>query len=163
MARHGKMAETRVHNDELLALAKAHRQLMPIATVHPYGDAAREELERLARLGARAIKLHPHTQEFDPYDPRVLDICKRAGEPGIAVLMDNANVVGGDSQALFNLAIRAPKTHFVFNHLGGLDFRFWNILPLANTAKSLMNDNIHFDLSATILLAADSPIEDEFV
>ena len=164
MARHGKLAETRAHNDELLALAKAHATLMPIATVHPYdGDAAKQELERIAGLGARAIKLHPHTQGFDPSDPRVLSLCKRAGELGVVVLMDNANVVGGDSQALFNLALRAPGTHFVFNHLGALDFRFWNILPLAHTAKGLMSDNIHFDLSATVVLVADSPIEDEFV
>lgn len=164
MARAGKLAETRQHNDELLALAKANPAIMPIATVHPYdGDAAHSELERLAGLGVRAIKLHPHTQEFDPQDPRVLALCKRAGDLGLVVLMDNANVVGGDSQALFNLALRAPKTHFVFNHLGGLDFRFWNILPLAHTAKGLMSDNIHFDLSATIVLAADSPLEDEFV
>ena len=164
MARHGKLAETRAHNDELLALAKTHATLMPIATVHPYdGDAAKQELERIAGLGARAIKLHPHTQGFDPSDPRVLSLCKRAGELGVVVLMDNANVVGGDSQALFNLALRAPATHFVFNHLGGLDFRFWNILPLAHTAKGLMSDNIHFDLSATVVLVADSPIEDEFV
>ena len=164
MARHGKLAETRAHNDELLALAKTHATLMPIATVHPYdGDAAKQELERIAGLGARAIKLHPHTQGFDPSDPRVLSLCKRAGELGVVVLMDNANVVGGDSQALFNLALRAPGTHFVFNHLGALDFRFWNILPLAHTAKGLMSDNIHFDLSATVVLVADSPIEDEFV
>jgi uncharacterized protein len=51
----------------------------------------------------------------------------------------------------------------IFNHLGALDFRFWNILPLAHTAKGLMSDNIHFDLSATVVLVADSPIEDEFV
>ena len=122
-----------------------------------------EDVERLAGLGVRAIKLHPHTQEFDPADPRVLALSRRAGELGVVVLMDNANVVAGDSQALLNLALKAPKTRFVFNHLGGLDFRFWNILPLAHTAKGLMSDNIHFDLSGTILLAADSPIRDEFV
>jgi hypothetical protein len=164
MARQGDLAATRARNDQLLALTKAQPKLMAIASVHPYdGDAAQEELQRLAGLGVGAIKLHPHTQGFDPADPRVLALCKRAGELGVVVLMDNANVVAGDSQALFNLALKAPKTHFVFNHLGALDFRFWNILPLAHTAKGLMSDNIHFDLSATVVLVADSPIEDEFV
>ncbi|GAB2612729.1 amidohydrolase family protein [Novilysobacter erysipheiresistens] len=164
MAQHGRLAEMRSNNDQLVALAADHPKLMPIATVHPYdGAAALAELERLAGLGVHVIKLHPHTQAFDPADPRVLALCKRAGELGFVVLVDNANILAGDSQALFNLAIRAPKTHFVFNHLGGLGFRFWNVLPLANTAEGLMADNIHFDLSATILLAADSPIEDEFV
>lgn len=164
MAVLGQLEHTRAKNDELIALSKRHPKLMPIASVHPYdGDAAFAELQRLAKLGVKAIKLHPHTQKFDAADERVLAICKRAGELGFVVLMDNANVVVGDNQKLFNLALQAPKTHFVFTHLGALEFRFWNILPLARTAEDLMDDNIHFDISATVVLAADSPLEEEFV
>jgi hypothetical protein len=77
--------------------------------------------------------------------------------------MDNANIIAGDSERLFNLAVQAPKTKFVFAHMGGLSFRFWNILALARTAKDFFMDNIYFDISATLVLAADSPIEEEFV
>lgn len=164
MAVRGKLDHTRAKNDDLIALSKRYPKMMPIASVHPYdGDAAFAELQRLSKLGVKAIKLHPHTQEFDAADERVLAICKRAGELGFVVLMDNANVVPGDNQKLFNLALKAPKTHFVLTHLGGLEFRFWNILPLARTAKDLMADNMHFDISATVVLVADSPIEDEFI
>ena len=164
MAVRGKLDHTRAKNDELIALSKRYPQMLPIASVHPYdGDAAFTELQRLAKLGVKAIKLHPHTQEFDAADERVLAICKRAGELGFVVLMDNANVLPGDNQKLFNLALKAPKTHFVFTHIGALEFRFWNLLTLARTAKDLMEDNIHFDVSATVVLVADSPIEDEFV
>jgi len=163
MAVLGKVAETRAKNDELIALSKRY-PMIPIASVHPYeGDAAFKELERLSGLGVRAIKLHPHTQQFDAADPRVLAICKRAGELGFVVLMDNANILPGDNQKLFNLALQAGKTHFVFTHLGALEFRFWNILPLARTAEGLMENNIHFDISATVVLIADSPLEAEFV
>jgi predicted TIM-barrel fold metal-dependent hydrolase len=164
MAVRGKLDHTRAKNDELVALSKSHPELMPIASVHPYdGEAAFVELQRLAKLGVKAIKLHPHTQEFDAADERVLAVCKRAGELGLVVLMDNANVLPGDNQKLFNLALKAPKTHFVFTHLGGLEFRFWNILPLARTAEGLLEDNMHFDISGTLVLAADSPLEEEFV
>lgn len=163
MAVLGKVAETRAKNDELIALSKRY-PMIPIGSVHPYeGDAAFAELERLAGLGVRAIKLHPHTQKFDAADERVLAVCKRAGELGLVVLMDNANILPGDNQKLFNLALAAPKTHFIFTHLGALEFRFWNILPLARTAKGLMEDNIHFDIAGTVVLAADSPLEEEFV
>lgn len=163
MAVLGKVVETRAKNDELIALSKRY-PMIPIASVHPYeGDAAFTELERLAGLGVRAIKLHPHTQQFDAADPRVLAMCKRAGELGFVVLMDNANILPGDNQKLFNLALQAGKTHFVFTHLGALEFRFWNILPLARTAEGLMENNIHFDISATVVLVADSPLEAEFV
>jgi predicted TIM-barrel fold metal-dependent hydrolase len=69
----GETDRTRQKNDELIALAKRHTKLMPIASVHPYaGAAALEELKRLAGLGVKVIKLHPHTQQFDVTDSRVL-------------------------------------------------------------------------------------------
>ena len=44
-----------------------------------------------------------------------------------------------------------------------MNFRFWNSLYMARTAKGFFFNNIHFDISATLVLVADSPIEDEFV
>jgi len=160
----GRPDSIRAHNDALLALAAKHPQMLPVATVHPYdGDAALAELDRVAAAGVKVLKIHPHTQKFDPADPRVLALVRRAGERGVIVLMDNASILPGDSEKLFNLALAAPKTTFIFAHLGGLNFRFWNILKMARTAEGLFGDNIYFDISATVTLAADSPIEDEFV
>lgn len=163
-ARQGKLEETRNGNDGIIALAKNNADVLPIATVHPYdGEAAIAEVERVAKLGVKILKIHPHTQAFETDDPRVLALVKRAGELEIVVLMDNANIVPADSQNLFNLALRAPKTKFIFAHMGGTDFRFWNVLKLARTADNLFADNIYFDISGIALLAADSPIENEFV
>ncbi|WP_082665310.1 amidohydrolase family protein [Sphingopyxis sp. H115] len=164
-ARAGNPADIRARNDALIALAAKQAGVVPIATVHPYdGAAALDELQRVAGRGVRLLKIHPHTQRFDPADPRVLTLVKRAGELGVIVVMDNANIVpGGDSEKMFNLALAAPKTKFVFAHMGGLNFRFWNILKMARTAEGLFGDNIYFDISATVTLAADAPIEDEFV
>ena len=163
-AAQGKPAETRANNDKLIALAAKHPDMLPVATVHPYdGQDALLELQRVAALGVKMLKIHPHTQQFDASDPRVLALVRRAGELGIVVLMDNANIVPADSQNLFNLALKAPRTKFIFAHMGALNFRFWNILKLARTAEDLFANNIYFDISATATLAADSPIEDEFV
>jgi len=164
-AREGNPADIAARNDALIALAAKHPGVVPIATVHPYdGPAALDELARVAGRGVRLLKIHPHTQRFDPADPRVLTLVKRAGELGLIVVMDNANIVpGGDSEKLFNLALAAPKTKFVFAHMGGLNFRFWNILKMARTAEGLFGDNIYFDISAMVTLAADAPIEEEFI
>lgn len=160
----GDIEQTRTQNDALIALASKHPKMLPIATVHPYdGNAAVSELRRVAGRGVKLLKLHAHTQKFDVADPRVLELVQQAGALGIVVLMDNANIIAGDSEHLFNLAVNAPKTTFVFAHVGGLNFRFWNILALARTAKDFFMDNIYFDISGTMLLAADSPIEAEFV
>lgn len=117
----------------------------------------------MAGRGVRVLKIHPHTQKFDIADPRVLALVKKAGELGMAVLIDNAGIVPGDCEDLFNLAAKAPKTRFIFAHMGGANFRFWNILVLARTADGFALDNVNFDISGTVLLAADSPIEKEFV
>lgn len=151
-------------NDGIIALAAKYPKLLPIATVHPYdGPAALAELERVAGKGVKILKIHPHTQKFDAADPRVLTLVRRAGELGVVVLLDNASILPGDSEKLFNLALAAPKTKFIFAHLGGFNFRFWNILKAARTAEGLFGDNIYFDISAMVAMVADSPIEDEFV
>jgi predicted TIM-barrel fold metal-dependent hydrolase len=160
----GDTGRTRAENDALIALASKHPKLLPIATVHPYdGQAALDELERVAGRGVKVVKIHAHTQKFDVADPRVFELVDRAGALGIVMLMDNANIIAGDSEQLFNLAVRAPKTKFVFAHMGTLNFRFWNVLALARTTKDFFMDNIYFDISGTVTLVADSPIEDEFV
>ena len=160
----GQPDRIRVGNDAIIALAAKHPKMMPIATVHPYDDqAALMELERVAARGIKILKLHPHTQKFDPDDPRVLMLVRRAGDLGVIALIDNANILPGDSEKLFNLALTAPKTRFIFAHLGAMNFRFWNILKAARTAQGLFGENIYFDISATVALVADSPIEDEFV
>lgn len=160
----GKVEETRANNDGIIALSEKHPGMLPIATVHPYdGQAAVAELERVASRGVKVLKLHPHTQKFDAADPRVLTLVKRAGELGIIVLMDNANILPGDSEKLFNLALNAPKTKFIFAHMGGMNFRFWNILIMARTAQGLFGENIYFDISGTVFMVAGSPIQDEFV
>jgi hypothetical protein len=160
----GKPDAIRDGNDGIIALAAKTPGMLPIATVHPYdGDAALAELTRVAGLGVKVLKIHAHTQRFDSADPRVLAVVKRAGELGVVVLMDNASILPGDTEKLFNLALAAPKTTFIFAHLGGLNFRFWNILKAARTAEGLFGENIYFDISATVAMVADSPVEDEFV
>lgn len=160
----GQPERIRANNDALIALASKHPAMLPVATVHPYdGEAALAELQRVAAAGVKLLKIHPHTQRFDASDARVLALVRKAGELGVVVLMDNANILPGDSEKLFNLALAAPNTTFIFAHMGAMNFRFWNILKAARTAEGLFGNNIYFDISATVALVADSPIEEEFV
>jgi uncharacterized protein len=160
----GELDKIRAGNDSVIALAAKYPQVLPIATVHPYdGSAALAELARVAAAGVKVLKIHAHTQRFDVADPRVEALVRKAGELGVIVLMDNANILPGDSEKLFNLVVRVPGTKFLLAHIGGMNFRFWNILALARTADGFAMDNLNFDISGTVLMAADSPLEAEFV
>jgi uncharacterized protein len=160
----GNPQDVRERNDALMRWAAKHPKVLPIATVHPYdGQAALDELARLAARGLKVLKIHAHTQKFDVADERVLRLVNKAGELGVIMLMDNASIVPGENENLFNLAAQAPKTTFVFAHMGAANFRFWNILALARTAEGFGLRNVYFDISGTVLLAADSPIEQEFI
>lgn len=148
---------TRQKNDELVALSKQYPKLFPICSVHPLnGEFAFRELRRLASLSVKIVKLHPHTQDFDVTDEIVPRLCKLAGDLGITILMDNANIKPGDSENLFNLAVNCSGTRFIFAHIGAFNFRFWNIILAARTAKNFYRDNIYFDISATVVVMADS-------
>ena len=105
----------------------------------------------MAARGIKVLKLHPHTQKFDVNDPRVLALVRRAGELRVIVLMDNANILPGDSENLFN-GVKAPKTK--------LSSVSW---PSRAPPQNFFGDNIYFDISATVTLAASSPIQNEFV
>jgi predicted TIM-barrel fold metal-dependent hydrolase len=101
----GDIAKIRAGNDGLIALAAKHPEVVPIGTVHPYdGKATLDELARIDARGVKTLKIHPHTQRFEISDPRVLALAMKAGELGVAVLMDNAGIVPGDCEDLFNLA-----------------------------------------------------------
>ena len=58
--------------------------VIPFGSVHPDAPDWEPELERIAALGLRGIKLHPDYQDFDMDEPRVLPIFKRPGTWGCA-------------------------------------------------------------------------------
>jgi predicted PhzF superfamily epimerase YddE/YHI9 len=53
-----------------------------------HGDSALVELERVAGLGTKELKLHPNTQNFDVSDPNVAKVVDKY-ELSLAVLFDS--------------------------------------------------------------------------
>ncbi len=95
----GQPQKIRAGNDDIIALAAKHPKMMPVGTVHPYdGPAAVAELERIAAKGIKVLKIHPHTQKFDPDDPRVLTLVRRAGILGVASQLRSPSSLTGISR-----------------------------------------------------------------
>lgn len=160
----GNMDETRRKNDLVIAAAASDPEhFYAIGSVHPKDGAdALIELERLAKLGVRQIKLHPNSQELDVGSAEVAAVTQKCGELSIVVLFDSYNPLDPSQFGkMLMLTLRQPKTRFVLAHMGFSQFREF-------AAFALMADmgrprNVWFDLSATAAFYADSPVEDELV
>jgi predicted TIM-barrel fold metal-dependent hydrolase len=164
IARQGDMTATRALNDAAIAAAKADPEhFYPIASVHPAdGDAALAELDRLAKLGVKVIKLHPNTQRFDVADPAVAKVTAKCGALGIAVLFDSFNPLDANELGkLMMLSLQQPKTSFIFAHMGFTQFR--DTLTLSALRKLGMGGNVWLDISAIGTAYAGSPVQPEFV
>ena len=67
-------------NERVLGLAKAHPELAPCASVHPYRRDALERLEQVAEQGALGIKWLPNAMGIDPASPRCQAYYERLAE-----------------------------------------------------------------------------------
>jgi hypothetical protein len=164
MARKGQMELTRRQNDAVLAAAAASGgRFYPVVSVHPAdGPEALGELERIAKLGAREVKLHPNTQNFDVADPQVAAVTAKCGELGLVVLFDaykpwDASEMG----KLMLLALQQPKTRFVLAHMGMTHFR--EAVSFGLLHKLGLGSNVWFDISAIASTYAGSPVQAELV
>jgi uncharacterized protein len=119
-------------------------------------------LERVAKLGAKEVKLHPNTQNFDVADPAVDAVVQKCGDLGLVVLFDSYKPWDSDELGkLLLLAIRHPETKLVLAHMGLSHFR--DAISFAVIRKLGMGDNVWFDISAIVTTYAGSPVQSELV
>jgi uncharacterized protein len=164
IAQKGAIEATRAKNDAVLKTAKeSGGRFFPIVSVHPHdGAAALAELERVAKLGARIVKLHPNTQNFDVDDPAVGEVIERCGALNLPVLMDSFKPWDADQPGKFlKLALAHPRTKLILAHMGHSQFR--QFLSFGVLKKLGMQTNVFFDTSALATTFADSPLEAELV
>jgi uncharacterized protein len=164
MARRGQLERTRTENDAVIAAAAASNgRFYPVASVHPLdGAAAFVELERVAALGVRVIKLHPNTQNFDVSDPAVAALAARAGELNLILLFDSYKPWDASEIGKFLLlSVQTPQTKFILAHMGFSQFR--ETIAFAELERLGMGGNVWFDLSAIAPEFADSPMEPELI
>ena len=164
IARKDQMERTRTQNDAVLASAAASGgRFYAVVSVHPAdGPAALLELERVAKLGAKEVKLHPNTQNFDVTDPPVGAVVEKCGELGMAVLFDSYKPWDASEMGkLLLLAVQHPKTKLVLAHMGFTHFR--EAVSFELIRRLGMAENVWFDISAIANTYAGSPVQDELV
>jgi len=125
MAPKGDLELTSQLNDLTLALGdRSAGFFFPVCSVHPNdGEEALDELRRVAREGARWLKLHPITQDFDVADPRVTSVVQEASRHNIPVLFD-AYCPWDPAQPgkFIQLARQVPSSRLILAHAHGPNF-----------------------------------------
>jgi predicted TIM-barrel fold metal-dependent hydrolase len=159
MAPRDDMETTRGQNDAVLDLAASTDGfVIPVVSVHPADrELAAAELHRVAQGGARMLKLHPNTQEFDVGDEEVTNLVRRAGEYGIVTLFDSYSPFDPAQPGKFvRLAMACPDSLLILAHMNGPDFLKMLVYEVL-ARYPWYRHNVHFDLSATGSLMADGP------
>ena len=163
MAPRDDLDRTRRLNDLVLGLADRDDRFYAMCSVHPEdGDRALEEIDRVARSGARGLKLHPNTQAFDVADETVRAIVEHAGEAGLPVLFDAYSPFDPAQPGKFvQLALACPRAQVVLAHMHFMDFPKLLVYEVLGRYPHFTR-NVWFDMSATAKLFADSPFRDQF-
>ena len=99
--------------------------VFPFGSVHPDGEDALAELERIKALGLYGVKLHPDYQGFFVDEERLFPIYRKCGELGLPIILHAGfdpvspqNIHCTPAMSAYILD-KFPDTQFILAHLGG--------------------------------------------
>ncbi len=148
------LAAAREMHDQVAALLRAHPgRFLAVGAVQPTdGDAGLRELERIASLGFRGVKLSPTKLELQT--PEVQAFVARATALRLVVYIEGW--WPGAAHETGKLALAFPQGRFVLTHMGGIRFDDVLVFRLLELYPFYPR-NVWFDLSAVAPLYVDSP------
>src|SRR5215468_11049675 len=148
------LAAAREMHDQVAALLRAHPgRFIAIGAVQPSdGEAGLRELERIASMGYRGVKLSPSKLELQT--PEVQAFVARATALKLVVYIEAW--WPGAAHETGKLALAFPQGRFVLTHMGGIRFDDVLVFRLLELYPFYPR-NVWFDLSAVAPLYVDSP------
>lgn len=123
-------------------------RLVPFGAMHPLYPDPEAEIERMAALGIRGMKLHPEFQDFDPADPGMRRIYRAAARHGLIILFHagedpNFDTTRGVPTAFKRVLADHADLTVILAHLGG--YRIWD-----EVAEHLLGDRVYLDTAYTL-------------
>ncbi|HZX40843.1 MAG TPA: amidohydrolase family protein [Myxococcaceae bacterium] len=148
------LTATRELHDQVAALLRARPgRFIAIGAVQPSdGEAGLRELERIAALGYRGVKLSPSKLELQT--PEVQAFVARATALKLVVYIEGW--WPGAAHETGKLALAFPQGRFVLTHMGGIRFDDVLVFRLLELYPFYPR-NVWFDLSAVAPLYVNSP------
>lgn len=133
--------------------------LCSFGCIHPDHPAPKAEIQRIAQLGLKGIKLHPVYQGVDLDDPRCLRILEAAGEQGLIVVTHGGIDIGypkpqhAAPEKLLRAMRQVGPVTVVAAHMGG--WKQWE------QAEELLADtSVYLDTSFST--GSITPLDDGF-
>ena len=129
-------------------------RVLPFGAMHPGLEDPAAEVERMASLGLRGMKLHPEHQDFAPDEARLAQIYEAAIEHDMTVFFHAGHdelheTVRGTPESFVNVLEGFPEMRVVLAHLGG--YRVWN-----HVAELLVGRDVYLDTAYTLGHLADA-------
>lgn len=148
------LAAARELHDQVAALLRANSgRFIAIGAVQPSdGEPGLRELERIASLGYRGVKLSPSKLELQT--PEVQAFVGRATALKLVIYIEGW--WPGAAHETGKLALAFPNGRFVLTHMGGIRFDDVLVFRLLELYPFYPR-NVWFDLSAVAPLYVDSP------
>jgi len=146
----------RVPNETVARAVSAHpKTFVGFGSTDPLkGDLAVGELDHIAQLGLKGVKLHPSLQAFKPDDERFWPLYERCEELGLVVLFHTgtsgigAGQPGGQGIGLdYARPIRLDAVAAAFPNLNIIAAHFGYPWHLELLAMALHKTNIYIDIS----------------
>jgi predicted TIM-barrel fold metal-dependent hydrolase len=148
------LAAAREMHDQVAALLRANPgRFIAIGAVQPSdGDGGLRELERIASMGYRGVKLSPSKLELQTSEVQAFV----ARATGLKLVVYIEGWWPGAAHETGKLALAFPNGRFVLTHMGGIRFDDVLVFRLLELYPFYPR-NVWFDLSAVAPLYVDSP------
>lgn len=124
--------------NDFAAVLDKREEFVAFGSVYPDAPDACEELERIASLGLRGVKLHPDYQGFDADDDKMIPIYKKISALGLVTVFHAgvdygfAPPYGGTPEKMAR-ALKHLDSPVVLAHFGGVDAYEGVLAHLADT------------------------------
>lgn len=142
-------------NDFIAAEVRVHPNLIGLGTLFPAMEGWEAELERIAALGLKGLKIHPDFQHTPIDLPEAIPMYRAVAKAGLPVLfhMGDAHLDYSSPQRLTNLIRQVPDLVAIAAHFGG--WQCWE-----KSYAHVQPENVYYDTSSSLrFLGRDRALE----
>jgi len=139
-----KVEQVESINEFISQVQLSDERFIGFGTLHPDLSNIQKEVERLASLGLKGIKLHPDFQRFNIDDETMMPIYEAAeGRFPILMHMGDERSTASRPMRLAKVLDRFPALTVIAAHFGG--YSMWD-----ESLEYLVGRNVYFDTSSSL-------------